>query len=76
MIMKILNNNTYESFNLISSTRIYKNNSSKEKNNIIVNPSKEDDYYNCLKIFAENLVLINKLLPFSNPLLIFNFPYS
>jgi nucleoside-diphosphate-sugar epimerase len=60
MIMKILNNNTYESFNLISSTRIYKNNSSKEKNNITVNPSEEDDYYNCLKILAENLVLMNK----------------
>jgi hypothetical protein len=58
--LSILNNNTYESFNLISSTRIYKNNSSKEKNNITVNPSEEDDYYNCLKILAENLVLMNK----------------
>jgi nucleoside-diphosphate-sugar epimerase len=60
IIANILKNNNYKSFNLISSTRIYKNKSTNEDSEISVNPINNDDYYNCLKIVAENLVLLNK----------------
>jgi nucleoside-diphosphate-sugar epimerase len=60
MIVKILKNNKYKSFNLISSTRIYSNRNSKEDSRICVNTEDPDNYYNCLKIYAENLVLLNK----------------
>ena len=60
MIVNILKKNKYKSFNLISSTRIYNNGKTNEESEINVKIQDPDNYYNCLKIYAENLVLLNK----------------
>ena len=49
MIANVLKNNNYKSFNLISSTRIYKDKNTKENSAISVNPLNNDDYYMSIK---------------------------
>ena len=64
MLAKILFNNRFKSFTLISSTRLYlanKQNETNENNFIKVDTSRSNFFYNSLKITAENLCLsINK----------------
>ncbi len=60
MLAKILFNNKFKSFTLVSSTRLYMSNFNKrtsEKSSIQVDTSKKSFLYNSLKIAAENLCL-------------------
>ena len=65
MVAKIIFNNKFESFTLISSTRLYfanKEGRTKENDFIKVNTNRNDFLYNSLKITSENLCLslVNK----------------
>lgn len=55
-IPEIIKNNKFVSFTYLSSIRIYKKNSSEEKD-VIVNPNNLNDYYNIKKICAESFLL-------------------
>lgn len=59
IIPKIILNNKFKSFTLISSTRIYSNHSKKtnEDSFLRINPNLRNFYYNSLKIAAENFCL-------------------
>ena len=60
MVGKILFNNRFESFTLVSSTRVYfanEKNKTGEEEFIKIKPNNKDFLYNSLKIAAENLCL-------------------
>jgi len=63
LVPKIIFNNKFESFTLISSTRVYLANTSKntnEKSYIKLNPNYKNFFYNSLKLSAESLCLTLK----------------
>ena len=60
IVPKILFNNNFNSFTLLSTTRVYLGNPSKktnEKDLIYINPNTSDFLFNSLKLSAENLCL-------------------
>lgn len=58
IISQIIFNNKFNSFTFLSSTRLYKNSTQTLESSFIkINPNKKNDYFNSLKLAAENLCL-------------------
>lgn len=56
-LLKILRDAKFDSFLYLSSARIYNNSSTREDDNIVVNPGKINDLYNISKVMGESLCL-------------------
>lgn len=60
-IPEIIEKNKFSTFTFLSSIRIYnKSKSSKEENNLSINPNDADNYYNIKKICAESYLLSSR----------------
>jgi len=58
IISEIICNNKFKSFTLLSTTRLYLNSKNTSENTLIkINPHKKNNYFNSLKLTAENFCL-------------------